>query len=206
MLVLTLLSHRPLFHLRCHSNIFLYPYCTILIVISVSYLDPFCPVASEAADLECERLSDGGKNLGTPPSSHIPPHRHPTLSSSTDPYKPILNHGLQEMRKGEHTPLLSFHLCHRQTTLTNNANRVFDNRNFRKLPHQTRSHLPRARSKRAPERSAEGMLCYPDQVLQRHRLDHPQWEDRRTGSQYVFAHTPSPPLASRLRTLYFVRG
>lgn len=145
--------------------------------------------------------SDGGKNLGTPPSSRIPLHRHPTLSSSTDPYKPILNHGLQEMRKGEHTPLLFFHLCHRQTTLTNNSNRALDNRNFRKLPHRTRSHLPRARSKRAPERSAEGTLCYPDQVLQRRRLDHPQWEDRRTGSQYVLAPTPSPPGCARFISL-----
>ena len=33
----------------------------------------------------------------------LPLHHHQPPSPATESYRPILNHGLQEMRKGEHT-------------------------------------------------------------------------------------------------------
>ena len=90
---------------------------------------------------------------------------------STEPHQPILNHGLQEMRKGKRTPILSLHTTKRLWT---NVNRTLNRRNFQKSPHQTHSLPPRARSKRALAKSAEGTPCYPDRALRRSRLGHRQ--------------------------------
>ena len=136
-------------------------------------------------------VSDCGKkrNISSPATSQ----HHPTPAPSTGPYQPILKHGLQEMRKGG--PPILFACDVIKMSLTN-ANCALDNRNFQKSLHRTRSPLLRARSKMVLVKSAEGMLCCLDQVLQRRRLAHPLRGDRRTGSQYVILPTP------RLLVLY----
>ena len=58
-------------------------------------------------------------------------------------------------------------------------------RNSRKSRHQTRSHLPRALSKRAPEKWVGGTLCYLVRVLRRRHSDRRLWGGRRIALQYA---------------------